>query len=187
MGCDIHFNVEKQDASGKWRSATPKNLYIGRNYLLFGYLAGVRSNVDPKFPPRGFPTDASAKVQANYKKWAGDAHTASYLTLEELIEISKLEINYPVYLHPGDYKKYKNGESSISFYTEKYKSTVEVSNEEMERRINLLCFDDESDIVTVVNNLTIIELLPNFSKVVSSMKKLSANYNKVRSVFWFDN
>lgn len=57
-----------------------------RSYGRFGFLADVRnySDVDPITEPRGFPADASPEVRADYDGWGVDAHTPSWLTLEEL-------------------------------------------------------------------------------------------------------
>jgi hypothetical protein len=62
-------------------------IYTGRNYQLFGVLAGVRQCSDQKFERKGFPEDASPIVRGIYEQWGGDAHTPSYLTLKELKSI----------------------------------------------------------------------------------------------------
>lgn len=103
MGCDIHLYVEKK-IEGKWVSAdtwdgneyedgtkdvsADKSFYNDRNYELFSILAGVRNrfNLDPIIEPRGFPENASKELKNQYKKWDGDAHSTSWLTLQELIQ-----------------------------------------------------------------------------------------------------
>jgi hypothetical protein len=97
MGTDIHLHVEKK-VKGKWVPAQgllkdedgdpylplPDELYSERNYLLFGFLAGVRFEEVQHFAVKGFPTDASPEITKIFEKWGPDAHTPSYLTFEEL-------------------------------------------------------------------------------------------------------
>lgn len=84
MGCDIHSFAEKQ-LNGQW-----VNLGVApfdwRSYGMFAFLAGVRnySAVSPIAERRGFPGDASDEVRGEYSDWAGDAHSASWLTVKEL-------------------------------------------------------------------------------------------------------
>jgi hypothetical protein len=57
-----------------------------RSYGIFGFLADVRnySAVPPIAAPRGFPADASPEVIKSYEYWGVDAHTPSWLTIDEL-------------------------------------------------------------------------------------------------------
>jgi hypothetical protein len=100
MGCDIHVYIEKKKNgkwvpaqgfmdTGNWEDGTldvpyPDKQLDDRDYLLFGFLAGVRDPTNQHFEPKGFPKDASKEVKAVFKRWGSDAHTPSYLTLEEL-------------------------------------------------------------------------------------------------------
>lgn len=58
MGCDIHMFIEYRRNSKSW---TPlgKEIKPGRNYQMFGILAGVRSDQEFYFKPRGVPHDIS--------------------------------------------------------------------------------------------------------------------------------
>lgn len=58
--------------------------YTGRNYDLFAVLAGVRGNAEPIASPRGLPDDVSGWVAYRSEWWGTDAHSRSYLMLEEL-------------------------------------------------------------------------------------------------------
>lgn len=59
--------------------------YGGRDYELFGRLAGVRRDDDQYWEDRGFPDDASPEVTEEFESWGADAHTPSWQTLEELV------------------------------------------------------------------------------------------------------
>ena len=61
-----------------------------RHYNLFGLLAGVRNyNIKPIAPPRGFPKDVSKSITEGYNSWGSDAHSASWLTLAELMNAAR--------------------------------------------------------------------------------------------------
>jgi len=111
MGCDIHFFVEKKSTQFKrnetlnvildeqdvinneneWElvSKDDDDFYGHRNYGLFGALADVRRTPKngPISEPRGFPDDTSVSLKEIYKEWGWDAHTPSYFSLTELINV----------------------------------------------------------------------------------------------------
>ena len=96
MGCDIHFYVEANiddqwcsadhwdDSDGFFEARIP--FYEDRNYALFGELAGVRGyDQEPIDDPRGLPDDASSEVKKAAKEWGSDAHSHTWLLLEEIV------------------------------------------------------------------------------------------------------
>lgn len=112
MGCDIHMHVEYRsrinNTTIKWCDGNlyevnkyyedeDETKYIRvclnnerRHYRLFGLLAGVREyGIKPIASPRGFPDDASKSLTDEYASWYGDAHTASWLTLAELMNAAR--------------------------------------------------------------------------------------------------
>jgi len=61
--------------------------YDGRNYNLFGVLAGVRSREAEMIDyPRDLPDDVSEEIRDEYMNWGCDAHSASHYYLSELLE-----------------------------------------------------------------------------------------------------
>lgn len=114
MGCDIHMYVEYKSFDDKYTDwhcgdyfqiddpVTDKpaikriELSGDRDYDLFAVLADVRNYdlVDYIAEPKGLPNDATEFVKREYSDWAGDAHSCSYFTLQELIEYQ--EENNPV-------------------------------------------------------------------------------------------
>jgi hypothetical protein len=50
-------------------------------------LAGVRNydRCEPLSEPRDLPEDVSKEIKKEYEEWGYDAHSASYLTIKELI------------------------------------------------------------------------------------------------------
>ena len=88
MGCDIHSHAERRTVTGTWKKIPRVKPFDWRSYRLYGFLAGVRNYSESPViaAPRGFPADASAKVARDYRSWEGDAHSASWLSLAELLE-----------------------------------------------------------------------------------------------------
>lgn len=93
MGCDIHMHVEYKIGKGKW-TAHDKHVVedggfvrsvsaTGRNYDLFGLLAGVRRNSYSDVEPKGLPKDVSAIILQASDLWDGSGHSHSYMLLEE--------------------------------------------------------------------------------------------------------
>ena len=102
MGCDIHLYAEKK-IDEKWvclnplmwdvydrkpyKHRTVEQFNIERSYVLFGFLANVRTLQEKGFgEAKGFPKDVSKEIKEKYEEWGLDAHSASYLTLKELNE-----------------------------------------------------------------------------------------------------
>jgi hypothetical protein len=110
MGADIHMFIEKRLPSGNWvcvrnlnepiRSEGLRLMYENRgvsnekfdaywnlrsrNYELFAALAGVRGD-GPE--PKDLPQDVSEYVQTEYAGWGMDAHSASWYSADEFVQI----------------------------------------------------------------------------------------------------
>ena len=88
MGCDIHPVVEVK-IKGRWEKYC--ELEVGRDYVLFGKLAGVRDlSVNPISWPKGFPHNLSGLTSLYFNIDDSDNngfHDASYLTRTELSKL----------------------------------------------------------------------------------------------------
>lgn len=107
MGCDIHMFIEVKYSFGnkdKWINIDhhEKSPYFdkyddipefdviefegARNYLAFEQLCGVRPYTESPIisSPRGIPTDVSMFVKEHVESWNVDAHSHSFVTLEEI-------------------------------------------------------------------------------------------------------
>lgn len=209
MGCDIHEYIE-QKIDGVWQrvpeSKGPLDYMakygeqynrsqwsIPRNYMFFGMLAGVRNeSIAPILLARGIPEDASQGVVDDWDRWSGDGHTPSYYTLAELLDAQNKQSILTGFLDIKQYKQFKvsgNPEDWYTFVPSFKNDVVIVSNEEMDRIINLLAFWDGVEYYTECvweypNKL----ICPHFwESFVPAMQKLDPNPNNVRFVFWFDN
>ena len=71
------------------------DIFVSRNYNLFGMLADVRTRegIKPISIPRGIPSDASESYKETCKEWNLDGHSHSYLYLSELSKIDWTDIS----------------------------------------------------------------------------------------------
>ncbi len=211
MGCDIHMYVERK-VGKTWRRVSEdkgvehpysynekiaafqkKSWAVGRNYNLFGILAGVRDRFAPTIAePRGIPEDVSKGIAAQWKLSADYAHTPSYYTLQELLEAQDKTYNMKCFLNVSQYKLYKkNGKLQYSpedYYHPPPRTAQIISIERMDRILNLSAFLDENEyFVSLDWALKFRDSDSHFwDKIVPAMQVLSKDLNKVRCVFWFD-
>lgn len=82
------WSYEDDGEDSYWDLSYNDRFYRGRNYSLFEILAGVRGDDDNAIePPRGIPDDASLGYKTVSDRWDGDAHSHSYFTLDELLDV----------------------------------------------------------------------------------------------------
>lgn len=99
MGCDIHLFVEVAEDE-TWTMIDHPDVL--RNYTLFEKMAGVRGNpYNALAQPRGLPDDVSRGTKLHYNYGRADAHTESYLSLDEIYQLEKwmgeaLRFKYPL-------------------------------------------------------------------------------------------
>jgi hypothetical protein len=94
MGCDIHCYAETYNIKTKEYEFLPNELdennswFSDRNYVRFSIMAGVRNDnyIKPIATPRKFPQDACDEIKEKKKSWDADAHSHSFLWLNEIIE-----------------------------------------------------------------------------------------------------
>lgn len=100
MGCDIHAHAERKDESGNWVHIDMVDPLGGRYYPVFIFLAGVRSDGEcqPISNPRGMPDDVCQKTRSDHDSWGWDAHSASWLSIDEL-----LSFDYSQVIEPNQY------------------------------------------------------------------------------------
>ncbi len=190
MGCDIHMYVEVYDEkTDTWHHAQPtsgkpkevpysERLYTDRDYALFGMLAGVRCPGLSVFVERGFPDDASDFVEKEFTRWGSDAHTPSYLNLEELrnATLQNITVNIPMA---------NSKEETLNSILQDY------------QHANVLGFCQKNGHPHVKLSVPITSIAPDFwSSVNFRLPKYRwsnaahirvSSDEHVRIVFWFDN
>ena len=165
--------------------------YTSRNYDFFAVMADVRNYdnfITPVCAPKGFPEDASQEVINEYKRWNEDAHSCSWLTLEELeLYDWEKEKTDSGLVDPRQFLEYlKNGRPSVwSGGT----SGVKVDHNTMKnicRGIYGLLDPNKWYVTRVFWQESVKEGIGELylEEFLSTLR----NYGKnVRIVFWFDN
>lgn len=107
MGTDIRLLVEYRINGSRWHlydtlegmepGGIPRQtdpVYVGRNYVLFGLLAGVRLSNTLRVGHLGTPNDATEEYLQFSRRLAeitGDTFGHGYVTLEELLDFDWLQ------------------------------------------------------------------------------------------------
>ena len=88
MGCDIHVHTEVK-INGEWHHLGHPQ--VDRHYALFAKMANVRNRGDitPIAEPRGLPADITFLTKLDAERWAGDAHSHSYLSPDEIEQLEE--------------------------------------------------------------------------------------------------
>lgn len=93
MGCDIHLSIEYRDPT--WRDTThwwtwATNVNGCRDYGMFGYMAGIRSNIRPFVNTKGIPKDLSYEISDYIKNYGSDGHSHTWFSPKEFTIICAL-------------------------------------------------------------------------------------------------
>jgi len=216
MGCDIHCYVEirtgnswekvgkifdhpwynpkeptRVDGDYEWNAKKTDSPYMGRNYELFGILAGVR---EPDFvrlaDPRGLPRDVGMEVKRMSDGWGIDGHSHSYLTLRELLDFNWFQNGTEQWriVSPEEYDRWKRtGKPDSRSKGVMGSLTRTVSNEEMEKIIKQGGEKGISYFTKVTWYETYKSCCVNFvTETIPALERLG-DPEEVRIVFWFDN
>lgn len=176
MGADIHIHVEIRK-NGKWNKFTGKHFSSGysykeekssapfdwRSYRMFGFLASVRDDdIRPiKEPTYKLPSDVSKGVFIEWKRWEGDGHSISFITLRELIEF---DFNQNLRT-PG--QEFSTNSKNVIF-----------------EKIYIPKFNDDWEVKTYYDIVGGPD--GTFCKNIEELSELGG-LDDVRIVFWFDN
>jgi hypothetical protein len=205
MGCDIHICTEKlsekNDGSKKWvncdnwrynehyNSKNPEgeqklniqSIYSGRNYTLFSVLAGVRDYSGESkciSQPKGLPKDISKETKAESKRWGGDGHSHSYLTLKEIKDFraSKHKVKFSGLVSQADAKKLDEGIGTPDSWCQWTSPSLGLVQREWEEEIDVLH--------TLVKAMD--ERMRDEFWIWDKEEHPDLD-EKIRIVFWFDN
>jgi hypothetical protein len=202
MGCDIHCYGEiKKD--GKWEKVGTEflscyydsekpgvfdkytdELYEGRNYDLFGILAGVRNSCLETIDfARGIPSDVSDEVKTHVDYWDTDGHSHSHLTVKEVLEYDwdqSYVSDNSVYL--DEYAGYTEYETSLDWVDFEY---IEASEAEKLLNGEIARDPNKEYVVMLTERIPYKELVGgNFFDNINKLKELGGE--EARIVFWFD-
>jgi hypothetical protein len=205
MGCDIHIHTEKLieiNGKNKWVNCdnwryneyyNPKNsdgeqklnihpIYLGRNYELFSILAGVRSNDDDPSKcistPKGLPKNISKHTKAEAKRWEGDAHSHSYLTLKEIKDFhsKNSKVKFSGFISKENAKKLDEGTGTPDFWCGYANPELEFVHREWEEENMAL-----NKLISAIDERMRDEFW------IFGKEEYPEIEGKIRIVFWFDN
>lgn len=163
MGCDIHPFVEyRRKGSEHWQGMGGE-MSPGRNYRVFGALAGVRSDLPALVEPRGIPDDLSFWTADSY--WLGITDKGDEIegmcTPDQAEEWVEYGARYRV--HEADGRKWV---STPDAHTETW-----LTGEEW--RAAVASVDQE--------------WTPAYKAIGAMLKSFEDDGCETRVVFWFDN
>ena len=160
MGCDIHCYIEYHDGHDRW-SGFGGRINPGRDYQLFGLLAGVRGAMPPLIPPRGMPTDAG--YSANHDN-----------------ELAVATSQYP------DGTDSDKAAEWVANGVSKWARKGFVTHPDWHTH-SWLTLDEFERVLTAYYVPTGQTVSPQYCAVREAMRELAKGYGAARLVFWFDN
>ena len=163
IGCDIHLHCEyRKDGiwyncdNFEWNQETGKyefsSIYWGRNYDLFGVLAGVRcSDFETIAYPKGLPDDMALKTKEMADEDFEWSHSHSYLTLRELLiwkekqkkKWRRLKKKYPIKYDKNEGYYIIDGEVEVTFKYEQKLLNYLIRKIEDKMNDHFFCFEKE--------------------------------------------
>jgi len=171
MGCDIHCYLEYRDPNPEWKPQDGviqwtgwSRIYPGRNYEVFGHLAGVRSSTEPVVEPRGVPEDMSWETAGDYYLRINDEYKdmEGYTTREKAEEWVKYGHKI-IYKEDGTPEKVEHPD----WHTHSWITTDELAQ--------------------VLGRINPSHISVGYWGLLGAMKELEWHGQEVRLVFWFDN
>ena len=174
-----------------------EGIYSGRNYDLFAILANVRNKYGfrPISMPKGLPEDISETVKLEAEEWAGDGHSHSYHTLQDLLDYDwKQETKHRGWVDEKTYKNFKETGNPYPHSREvSGMNVVHLTNKQMDDLIagKVLRQEGKRYYTQIEWKETYEESAGNFvSETIPALQTIAEEHgvsnDEVRIVFWFD-
>lgn len=173
MGCDIHCYIEYKNLNGGW-SDFGGRINPGRNYAIFGLMAGVREMGPAVVAPRGKPYDMAYSSENDAWIYVDDTlkdSSSSYLDGE--YSVSRERADSHVASGYAIYKPTSEGKVSKFISNSDWHSYSWLTTEEFERALEQYGDRGNYD--------------QEYWAVLASMKSFEEQGRPSRLVFWFDN
>lgn len=193
MGCDIHCYIEYKEPDREHWSGFGNRINPGRNYGLFGAMAGVRCDL-PHIEPRGVPEEIAYECSGDYWIYISSESAEGDGTCSE--EKAKSCIQYGSVLKKSDAPIVGNFVSDPDSHTHSW-----LTADEFELAIATYLKDGGFQIGTLrlegptqeaLANPTMeqtwtLRALTEYWAILAAMRCFEAQGKKSRLVFWFDN
>lgn len=183
MGCDIHTYVEHYNKESKrWENLSlykkdkdgtfsTIDIYDGRDYELFGILAGVRGTAGSFVMPRGVPDDLSCEVSNKY----GDGEYFHTPTWYDYCELNAYE-----YMMHDSYKELREKSKKIEQLENQFRHMTEFVPREEDAII-----EDDYDEYDIADRF--VGFMNCIRTVLDAYELWYPKPGEVRVVMWFDN
>lgn len=196
------YGDEKSENAYEWNNKLTMHPYDARNYDVFAILADVRNGrgfagsdtgdgFNPIADPKGVPEDASDYYKKVVDEWAGDGHSHSYFSMEELDAYDwNQTTKHRGWVGPDQYKVFKEkGHPEMWSGMVMGGDTKHITNKEMDE-VLAGTFVIEGSAYTQVEweegYMASAKWFVESMKQVKRLKKLKG-VTDVRIVFFFDN
>lgn len=168
----------KSPQSKNWRSVGGR-INLGRDYNLFGYLAGVRSNVNPDVAPRGVPQDMASDSFSDY--WL-------YIEEDEDVVLEGSVTRSSAEKYHGYGSRYMYARDAYEPVGDEKPRWVEDPDAHTASWLNVQEFEaavlKAEKAMLEYNEYGVADICKG---VIAMMNELNRLGNDVRIVFWFDN
>lgn len=191
MGCDIHLYIEyKEKDQTRWGNFGG---YInpGRNYWMFGAMAGVRATHINGFEPKGIPNDLGSSSSSDYWKFiiedeSDDSEYASINQAQRWRESGCSRIYEPdkPLLHNRVSDPDAHSESWLT--SEEYETAIGLYLKAEGYQFEGKLLNSPDGIIKHAEN-DIIKSISEYWAILAAMKCFEAQGFETRIVFWFDN
>lgn len=166
MGCDIHGYIEHRPPDCEYWNGFGGRINPGRNYALFGYLAGVRGTGPAMFPVRGIPHDCAYEANGDWWLYVDDR----FAYADEGTSVANAEK-----WHKNGCAIERNADGTIAKVEHPDWHTPSwVSADELEKAVA------QSEQGYSKRSIA-------YRAVIAAMRSLEAEGQQARFVFWFDN
>lgn len=204
MGCDIHCYIEyKKPDRDSW-SDFGGRINPGRNYWMFGFMAGVRSEF-PHVEPRGFPEDSAytsfdenticvrdGQVDPTHSEdgeyYYSRAHAEEYVSKgycqyiprngHEKRWVTNCDHHSHSWLNPDEFELCIAGYLKASGFQINTPRLPAPQETQPSKKLSKEEFDDKAYALSSITE---------YWAILAAMRCLEAQGNQVRLNFWFDN
>lgn len=192
MHCKLF--VERKSDDGSWHlvpeteEPRKERWSTSQRFEFLAMLGGVEYEDVPPFADlKGLPTDASPELMSFWKE---DCQKPSHLSLAQVLELGEKTIPVTGYLGLEEFEKYMaSGKTKVEkAYKSVPRSSIILTNQRMERVINMSQFMDENTYFTLMNwDEKYTEVDKYFwNQMIPKMKMIDEKLDNVRIVFWFN-
>ena len=189
MGCDIHFYLEYKHSDANGWGNWGERYRMGRNYALFGFLAGVRGEGKPIVEARGYPSDASWDTNKDFYMWIGEPSNDDddrTVSLETALDWNNRYGTRILYKDDGKPARVANPDWHTPSWLTWDELLSAVTLTEKKHR-EWLKTDHSNPMLNTHYKNNLNQYLIEYKVILNTMETFNRAGYSTRVVFWFDN